>query len=383
MTSSPGRPRRRATADDLAAVVTRAFGPTRRLRGADRLRGGSHKGVYRLWLDDASTAVAYIWDDDENYWVTPPAASPVPGPESAVPEPVSAGSGPVSAVTDPVSAGPGPVSAVTDPVSEGANPVSAEPAVAGSVAASTGLERFRAARAELLAAGAGVPAVHLLDASRTLVRGDVAVVEDLPGGTLEDLIRRDPRRAEPVLRRLGIAVRAMHAHRSERPGRPGVPGAAEPGRVERVVHQRAMADLATATERVEAIADVAQRLEQALLERIAAVEARDVYGLVHGELGPDHVLVDRQGRPVLIDIEGAMFCDVEQEHAFLELRFGAAYHHLAVEGLDPHRLRFYRLCTYLSLVAGPLLLLDGDFPDRAGMVTIVEANVRRTLAELT
>ncbi|MEU0751347.1 hypothetical protein ABZ476_33950, partial [Streptomyces albogriseolus] len=38
---------------------------------------------------------------------------------------------------------------------------------------------------------------------------------------------------------------------------------------------------------------------------------RTEHGLIHGELGPDHVLVDASGHPVLIDIEGAMFFDVE------------------------------------------------------------------------
>jgi hypothetical protein len=36
----------------------------------------------------------------------------------------------------------------------------------------------------------------------------------------------------------------------------------------------------------------------------------------------------------------------------------------------------------LSLIAGPLRLLDGDFPDRDGMISIAEANTQRTLAFL-
>jgi hypothetical protein len=37
------------------------------------------------------------------------------------------------------------------------------------------------------------------------------------------------------------------------------------------------------------------------------------------------VLVDRRGNPVLIDIEGLLWCDVEWEHVFLRLRFGEHY----------------------------------------------------------
>ena len=59
-----------------------------------------------------------------------------------------------------------------------------------------------------------------------------------------------------------------------------------------------------------------------------------------------------------------MFFDVEWEHAFLRLRFGEHYRWLHTNGLDEQRLTFYTLAMHLSLVAGPLRLLDGDFPDR-------------------
>ena len=38
---------------------------------------------------------------------------------------------------------------------------------------------------------------------------------------------------------------------------------------------------------------------------------------------------------------------------------------------------------HLSLVAGPLRLLDGDFPEREGMQGIVEYNLRQVLALAT
>jgi hypothetical protein len=41
--------------------------------------------------------------------------------------------------------------------------------------------------------------------------------------------------------------------------------------------------------------------------------------------------------------------------------------------------RFHRPALHLSLVAGPLRSLDGDFPDRAGMTLIVDENVERAL----
>ena len=75
-----------------------------------------------------------------------------------------------------------------------------------------------------------------------------------------------------------------------------------------------------------------------------------------------------------------MFFDVEWEHAFLELRFGPLYPLLRTVPLDPARMQLSRLVQYLSLVAGPLLLLDGDFPHRDLMLDIAAWNTERVLA---
>ena len=151
---------------------------------------------------------------------------------------------------------------------------------------------------------------------------------------------------------------------------------------ERVVLDRALADLDSAAARLERLAAARGQLADVTRGLAAAVPARAQYGLIHGELGPDHVLIDEQGHPVIIDIEGVMFFDIEWEHAFLELRFGEHYRWLRASGLDEQRMRFYRLALYLSLIAGPLRLLDGDYPDREPMLEIVEANITRALALL-
>jgi hypothetical protein len=54
--------------DVLAGAAQTALGGGRRLDSVQRLAGGSRKGVYRLAMDDATTAIAYLWVDSENYW---------------------------------------------------------------------------------------------------------------------------------------------------------------------------------------------------------------------------------------------------------------------------------------------------------------------------
>jgi aminoglycoside phosphotransferase (APT) family kinase protein len=324
-------------------IVRAAFGRGRRLTGVERLRGGSKKGVYRLTLDDESTAVSYVWDATENYW---PARPNDAGEDRA------------------------------DPFSD-----------------ASGIELFQASQAQLTELGVRTPAIYWCARSRTDFPADIALVEDVRGGTLEARLEQGTPGMGPVLALLGESLAAMHQHGAPRWGKLAwaasggagdgpAEGPADGRSCEQIVLDRALADLAESAGRVSRVAAARERLEDLARELRAAVQPRTRYGLIHGELGPDHVLIDRHGRPVMIDIEGAMYCDIEWEHAFLQLRFGEHYRQLRADNLDQQRMRFYRLALHLSLIAGPLRLLDGDFPDRELMRQIAEHNIDRALAFL-
>ncbi|MGW0802158.1 phosphotransferase [Nonomuraea sp. NPDC002799] len=305
---------------ELAGLAGAVFGKGRRLVAVDRLRGGSKKGVYRLAFEDGFSAVLYAWNDEEDFW---PADSH---------------------------------GSADDPFGH-----------------ASGLRLFEASHTRLSALGVRVPAIYHLDPD-----ADLVLIEDVRGANLETLLQDDPARGEQVLERLAVVLEAMAGHRAPLLGRVADAGVRRPA-VD-VVLERALADLAEAAVRVERIGHVRDGFEAALRELAALVEPRGDYGLIHGELGPDHVLVGADGEPVLIDIEGTMFFDVEWEHVFLGLRFAARhYARLRPAGLDERRMRLYRLAQHLSLVAGPLRLLDGDFPDRRFMMEIATTHTERAL----
>ena len=124
-----------------------------------------------------------------------------------------------------------------------------------------------------------------------------------------------------------------------------------------------------------------ERLQDKLHILYARVEPRAEFGLVHGELGPDHVLVGPHGEPVLIDIEGLMYFDVEVDHTWMRMRFGPQ-HDPALDdhGLDPARLDFSQYPMHLDLVSGPLRIAEGDFPNREWMLAIADDHLRKALA---
>jgi hypothetical protein len=334
------------TVSRLAPGILRAAGLGSRcpVASVTRLAGGSKKGVYRLGCSGGFSAVLYVWSAAEDFW--PADAS---------------GEGDAGAGAD----------------------------VFGHA---SGLGLFSAASRRLTEAGVRVPVVYLADASQALYPADIALVEDVRGGTLEELLAADPSAAAPVMERLGEMLRSMWGRRAARVGRvadvpefgdevTGVTGA--PGALgassERIVLERALRQLAGAADRVPSVASVRPRLDETLRALAASVRPRASYGLIHGELGPDHVSIDDRGQPVVVDIEGAMYFDVEWEHAFLRLRFGRDYEWLRVSGLDERRMSLYALALDLSLIEGPLRLLDGDYPDREEMLAIAGWAVDRVL----
>ncbi|MFI5557578.1 phosphotransferase family protein [Streptomyces sp. NPDC051738] len=324
------RPRRALTPADLAPLTRAALGPTRTLTAVTRLRGGTKKGVYRLTLDDDSTAIAYVWSADEDYW----------------------------------DAGP---SDLRDPFSH-----------------ATGYHLFTASHARLTAAGVRTPRLLHADPTHAHLPADAAIVEDLPGETLEDLLARDPHAATEALHRLAALLDTLHACTGPRFGKVALVdngGSSYGGSCEQRVTEGALRDVDEIARRDPRAAAAREALADAVHTLAAEVRPRERHTLIHGELGPDHVRLTPDGHPVLIDIEGLLYFDVEWEHAFLEIRFGPRYDALRPRtlDLDEHRMRLYRLAMHLSLVAGPLRLLDGDFPDPEPMRAIAENNLRRAL----
>ncbi|GCB46189.1 phosphotransferase [Streptomyces sp. NL15-2K] len=255
----PGKPqpRKPLTRDDLAPLARAATGAHRTLTGVARLRGGSKKGVYRLTFDDDTTAVAYVWSADEDYWDAGP--------------------------SDP-----------RDPFSHG-----------------TGLDLLIAAHDRLTAVGVRTPRLLYADATHAHLPADAAVMEDVTGGSLEDLLDRDPHAAPAALEGMTALLDALHACTGPRFGKVAVidnGGSSYGSSCEQRVLEGALRDLEEVTAREPRAAAARAELEGTLRALAAQVRPRtEPPTLIHGELGADHVLVTADGDLALID-GGAPCC---------------------------------------------------------------------------
>jgi len=323
--------RKFADAASLGPVVRAALGKHRTLRTAARLAGGSKKGAYRLTMDDGGTALAYVWDDAEDYW------------QGVLPE------------------------GADDPADPFSHP--------------SGLTFFEAAARRLTAAGVRCPEVLFTDSSKALYPADIAVVEDVTGGSLLALLDRDPVAAQRPLKVLAGWLAAMADVRSPSFGKVAFidAGGHCAGTCVSAMLDRALAELQEIAGRDQRAAGAQERLGETLHALAGPIEPRAAAALIHGELGPDHVLLDRCGDPVLIDIEGTMYFDAEVEHTWTRMRFGEHYAKLRPAGLDEDRLRFYQLCMHLDLVAGPLRIADTNHPEREWFRGLAERHLQRVL----
>ncbi|GIM97914.1 phosphotransferase family protein [Paractinoplanes toevensis] len=287
-----------------------------------RLAGGTKKGVYRVRLGDDSTVILYRWAAGENYW---PSVATVPD-----------------------------------------DPFTGE----------AGIAEFAANHAALRNAGVRVPELLRLDHD-----GAFALVEDAGGESLERLMEKDPAAAAAPLAELGAALRRMHADVTAHYG-PLTRPAGPQRPAEDMVVDRALVHLAAVADRDPRLTAARNRIEDHLRGLRETVLPRREYGLVHGELGADHVFVNAAGEPVMIDFEGLIRFDAEWDHAWIEMRFGADYPRLDPAATDPARLALYSYAQVLSLIEGPLRIAGTDFPDRQWMLDLADWNITKALAAL-
>ncbi|WP_238649844.1 phosphotransferase family protein [Paenibacillus piscarius] len=314
-------------AADLQEYAKQVFGNSYSVTKVSKMEGGAQKVVYKLDCTGGFSCILYVWDLAMNYFRE-------------------------EIVTDQVHA------------------------------QSYGSEYFELNNRYLIEHSIRTPLLYDMNRSRDQYDFDYALVEYIPGKAAEAYFEHpDPRVKEHIFQQIGELIRTMHRGESGTYGKPGQGLAASS---QRPCHlnqlNNGIAQLSYAAEHHEVIRKNQGKLLDKLYELESRITPRRRYGFIHGELGPNHIMVtEEQLEPCLIDIEGSEFYDIEYEHSFLELRFGGFYRYLKNDRLDENRLRFYKFHHHLSLISGGLKLLQRGFPDQQLARAILDCHTEYAL----
>ncbi|WP_018754888.1 phosphotransferase [Paenibacillus terrigena] len=294
---------------DLQTYVGNVFGTNHRVTDMVRLHGGAQKVIYRLNCSNGFSCVLYVWDLTMNFFQ----------------EEIESN---------------------------------------GADHRSYGSDLFAMNNRFFKEQGIRTPALYDLNQDQTKYPFDYALVEYMEGQKAEVYFHESDTRVQDALfHQIGDMLAGMHGNIRQTFGKVND---REEARENCHLLQKKDAEnqLLYASQYIEPIKAHYSQLLDMLHVLASRIAPRNRYGFIHGELGPDHILVNQQLEPYLIDIEGAEFYDIELEHSFLELRFGEYYRYLKHDTLDPNRMAFYRFYYHISLTAGGLKLLHRGFPDQ-------------------
>lgn len=294
---------------DLQEYMGKVFGAGYLVAGIAKMHGGAQKVVYKIDCSNGFSCVLYVWDLAMNYFQE-----------------------------------------------EKANEDINEQSYGGDL--------FELNNKYLTQQGILTPALYDLNKERSRYPFDYALVEYVDGQKSEAYFHHsDSRVQDEVFQRISDMLGGMHANERNNYGKLNNSGI-NTGSCQLLKMKNAEVQLSYASQHIDGIRVNQSKLLDVLYELESRIEPRSRYGFIHGELGPDHVLVNENLEPYLIDIEGASFFDIEHEHSFLEFRFGDYYRYLKNDTLDPDRMLFYRFHHHISLTSGGLKLLHRGFPDQ-------------------
>lgn len=127
-------------------------------------------------------------------------------------------------------------------------------------------------------------------------------------------------------------------------------------------------------ENYEPIAKLKRQLIDVSNGLYAKIAERKEYSLIHFELGPNHVMVDQQGKTYLIDFEGIKYFDLEYEYSFFKLRYGRYYPELKSISVDENRMKYYLLYHHITVVEGAHQLMAQDYYDLEHIKGMIQYN---------
>ena len=231
--------------------------------------------------------------------------------------------------------------------------------------------------------GVRVPKLYYMDRNKNEQQYAYAFAEYIDGTDMDEVINNAPHRLEQVLASLAENIEKLHCIKCETVGQLEHLQAYDFNIIEFSL-EGVKRDVAYLSEMDQLNKKMYEVLEEKVEQLAKKIKPRKEYTFIHGELGPNHVMVNKNNEAFLIDIEGAKYGDVEEEASFLKLRFGTSYEKIVNQAMDEERMRFYHLGHCLGNLSGAMALKNKgyyDMEDLNGMIKYFKMQLKKAISE--
>lgn len=224
------------------------------------------------------------------------------------------------------------------------------------------------------------PKLYHIDLTQNEQSYEYAFVEYIDGYDIDTILYKHPKRAKSALSSLTESINRMHSLHSHLPGQ-----------LEHLLSSDfdytsftlncILKDIEYLKENDLEYSSYYSAIEKLACEIQLKIEPRKFYSYIHFELGPNHVMVDKSNNAYVIDIEGARFCDVEEENSLLEIRFGKNMIKTN-DNNDPLRMQFYHIGHCIGFLKGAVELSKTDYYDMDdvnGMIGFYHNQIKQIL----
>lgn len=224
--------------------------------------------------------------------------------------------------------------------------------------------------------GVLTPELFYMDKSRRECDCEYAFVEYINGHDMDYIMEKEPERLQEILESLSDSIDRLHGIKSQVAGQVGRMQSSDFNIISFEL-EGIRQNSSYLQEYDKEYADVYIQVEEKAKACAIKLEKRNEYTFIHGELGPNHVIVDKDNNAYLIDIEGAKYYDVEEELSFLDMRFNKRLRKTE-NTFDEQRLYFYYIGHCLGNLRGAVELKQKgyyDMDDVNGMIEFFHGQV--------
>lgn len=298
---------------EIERKVKKYFGEERELKDIERLLGGAQKHVYLVTLDNGFKFVVYVWDKSTNYF-------------------------------------------------------SDSERIDSNEFLSSSPLMFKLNNELMKKHGVNTPKLYYIDSS--FEQPTYAFVEYIDGVDLDYIIENQPERLNDSLHSLKESIDKLHEIKAKEVGQVNNLLGENFNQI-KYCYDGAVQSIKYLIKVDSENSNIYVPLNEILEKLIKKIDERSEFKLIHSELGPNHVMVDKDNNAYIIDIEGARFFDLEYEESFLKIRFNNNYKYLKSDNLDETRMDFYHICHCVGNLAGAYELLYKNYYDTEDILGMI------------